>query len=331
MAPRRFSQPSTSSSHNRALGPRHEIPCMLLKFPAPAVPGQISLQLGPALCVCSSLLSSPACRAPFVPVSRALASPELPCARLDLLPPRRSAVRTASSRTAPPTRAPPSSLCPWFFPLRSQPSKLPTLAPDLPWLYAPSQLCPLFGVFAPVEPAQPPFFPSLDLPARLAPPAPWFSARLAGHGGYACLLAVDGSAQATVAPREMVRVPAPGFRFRRADLCSVLAIFSASDLWRRRKLVSHYCLVHASTRSWSRRPNSPTFYYQFDYHRCCVRSRSLSPGRPRRQASPCRSSFFAQQGFILSAALQVRVLGGLAPPCRVRSSMLSTREDTGSR
>ena len=113
MAPRRFSQPSTSSSHNRALGPRHEIPCMLLKFPAPAVPGQISLQLGPALCVCSSLLSSPACRAPFVPVSRALASPELPCARLDLLPPRRSAARPLVPLCCSPIPSSPSSARPW--------------------------------------------------------------------------------------------------------------------------------------------------------------------------------------------------------------------------
>ncbi|PWZ27596.1 hypothetical protein Zm00014a_003387 [Zea mays] len=37
-------------------------------------------------------------------------------------------------------------------------------------------------------------------------------------------------AQATVVPREMVRVPAPGFRFCRTDLCSVLAVFSASNL-----------------------------------------------------------------------------------------------------
>jgi hypothetical protein len=45
-----------------------------------------------------------------------------------------------------------------------------------------------------------------------------------------------------------------------------------------------------------------------------VRSRSPSPARPRRRASPCRSSFFAQQGFVLSCtALQVRVLGRLAP------------------
>jgi hypothetical protein len=50
-------------------------------------------------------------------------------------------------------------------------------------------------------------------------------------------------------------------------------------------------------------------------------------------AIPCStsSSFFAQQGFVLSAALQVHVLGGLAPPCRVRSSMLSTRTNIGSR
>jgi hypothetical protein len=67
------------------------------------------------------------------------------------------------------------------------------LAPDLPWLSAPARLGPLFGMFAPAEPAQPPFFPSPNLPVRLAPPAPRFSARLAGHGGCACLLAVDGS------------------------------------------------------------------------------------------------------------------------------------------
>jgi hypothetical protein len=61
-----------------------------------------------------------------------------------------------------------------------------------------------------------------------------------------------------------------------------------------------------------------------------VRSRSPSPARPRRRTSPCQSSFFAQQGFVLSCAtLQVRVLGGLAPLCRVCSSMLSARTDSG--
>ena len=45
-----------------------------------------------------------------------------------------------------------------------------------------------------------------------------------------------------------------------------------------------------------------------------VRSRSPSTTRPCRRALPCRSLFSAQQGFVLScAALQVRVLGGLAP------------------
>jgi hypothetical protein len=57
---------------------------------------------------------------------------------------------------------------------------------------------------------------------------------------------------------------------------------------------------------------------------------STSPARPRRRTSPCRSSFFAQQGFVLScAALQVRVLGRLAPLCHVCSSILSARSDSG--
>jgi hypothetical protein len=164
------------------------------------------------------------------------------------------------------------------------------LVPDLPWLSTPARLGPLLGVFSRVDPAQPPFSPArISLLALLLPRRGFllaWPAMVAMHAFWPWKVL----AQATVAPREMVCVPTPSFRFHRVELCSVLAVFSASDLWRHRELVSHCCLVHASTRSWSRRPSSPTFYYQFDYRRCCVRSRSLSPARPCCRASPGRSS-----------------------------------------